>query len=386
VANPKSKTQDVKEVEVMRPAGPAHVGDPVGPPSPGGVRDEPGPSETQDKANLPDGGSVIVLRALPGLGDVLCAVPALRALKRSRPDVRLTVIAHPAAEPHWQRFDRYVDEVVVFPGWPGLPDRRPAIPRIPGFLADMQERRFDLAVQLHGDGRIVNPIVSLFAATRSAGYYCPGEHCPDPRSWLTWRDGVSEVRRGLRLMAILGWPDDDESLEFPIERGTVVPDGIVRSVFPSIRRAEDRVPAAVIHPGASVPARRWPVDRFARVADGLASMGLRIILTGSANERNVTARLAAAMRYPAVDLAGRTSLDELAEILRRSSLLVCNDTGVSHLAAALRIPSVVVFTDSEVARWAPLDRQLHRPVWGPAEQALSQARRLVRRSSSDVAA
>ena len=50
--------------------------------------------------------------------------------------------------------------MVPFPGWPGLPERKPDIGRIPGFLADMQAERFDLAIQLHGEGRIVNQVVS----------------------------------------------------------------------------------------------------------------------------------------------------------------------------------------------------------------------------------
>jgi ADP-heptose:LPS heptosyltransferase len=68
------------------------------------------------------------------------------------------------------------------------------------------------------------------------------------------------------------------------------------------------------------------------------------------------------MHADAIDLSGRTSLDELAAIIRGAALVVCNDTGTSHLADALRTPSVVLFNDSEVDRWAPLDARLHRRV------------------------
>jgi len=335
---------------------------------------------------IPEGGRVVVLRALPGLGDVLCGVPALRALKRRRPDVQLTVIAHPSAEPHWRRFGLYVDEIVTFPGWPGMPDRRPHIARIPGFLAEMQAHAFDLAIQLHGDGSTANQVLAILAAKSSAGYYRPGQTCPDARTWLPWRDGTSEVRRGLRLMAALGYPDDDERLEFPFPALDVEHAPIVREAFPTSGRARDRAPLAIIHPGASTPAHRWPPDRFAKVADGLAELGFRIAITGNQHERHLAAAVQAAMHAPATDLTGRTSLDELAAILERSSLLVCNDTGVSHLAAALRVPSVVVFTDSEMARWAPLDRELHRAVFGPAQHALAHARRLARTARANAAA
>ena len=335
---------------------------------------------------IPEGARVVVLRALPGLGDVLCGVPALRALKRHRPDVQLTVIAHPTAESHWRRFGRYVDETVTFPGWPGLPDRRPHIARIPSFLAEMQARAFDLAIQLHGDGGTANQVLALLAARSSAGYYRSGQPCPDARTWLPWRDGTSEVRRGLRLMAALGYPDDDEGLEFPFPSRDVQRAPIVQEAFPASGRTSDQAPLALIHPGASTPSRRWPPDRFAKVADGLAEMGFRIAITGNQHERHLASAVQAGMQAPAADLTGRTSLDELAAILGRSSLLVCNDTGVSHLAAALRVPSVVVFTDSEMARWAPLDRELHRPVSGPAQHALAHARRLARMRRTHAAA
>jgi ADP-heptose:LPS heptosyltransferase len=335
---------------------------------------------------LPEGARVVVLRALPGLGDTLTALPAVRALKRHRPDVEVTVIAHESAMPYWRRYPEYVDHVVAFPGWPGLPERKPDIALIPGFLSQMQAARFDLAIQLHGEGRVVNPIVGLLGARRSAGHYPPAEPGTPAGTWLPWRDGVSEIRRGLRLMSALGFPDDDESLEFTVARGVVSRGGIVRELFPTIRHQEDRVPMAIVHPGASTPGRRWPIERFARVADGLAQMGMRVAITGTAAERPLAARLASVMRCTSVDLTGRTTLDELAEILRRSAVVVCNDTGVSHLAAALRVPSVVIFTDSEVARWAPLDGRLHKPVTGSAEQVLFQARRVARRASGDAAA
>lgn len=332
--------------------------------------------------SLPEGGKVVVLRALPGLGDTLCAIPSLRAIKRARPDLAITVLANEQAIPYWKRYPDHVDRILPFPGWPGLPERKPDIGRIPGFLADMQAERFDLAIQLHGEGRIVNQVVALLGARRMAGYHPPIDQGTPAGTWLPWRDGVSEIRRGLRLMTALGFPDDDESLEFSVARGVVSQGGIVRTLFPTVRHQEDRVPVAIVHPGSSSAGRRWPIERFARVADGLAQQGMRVAITGVAGERPLAERLQAAMRCSAIDLTGRTTLDELAEIMRRSAVVVCNDTGVSHLAAALHVPSVVIFTDSEMARWAPLDGRLHRPVSGSAEQVLFQARRVARRGDA----
>jgi ADP-heptose:LPS heptosyltransferase len=96
------------------------------------------------------------------------------------------------------------------------------------------------------------------------------------------------------------------------------------------------------------------------VADALARDGLRIVLTGTRGEAGITARVAGAMREPALDLAGRTSLGGLAALISRARLVVANDTSVSHVAAAMRTPSVIVACGSDPQRWAPLDRELHR--------------------------
>jgi ADP-heptose:LPS heptosyltransferase len=320
------------------------------------------------------------MRALPGLGDTLCAIPALRALRRHRAGAHVTVVTTSAATSYWERFPQYVDEIVAFPGWPGLPERRPDVARIPAFLDSMQARQLDLAIQLHGSGRYVNQVVALMGAHRTAGYHEADERPPDG-TWLHWREGVSEVRRGLRLMAVLGYPDDDESLEFPLPSD---PERVARQLLNAHVQDQDR-PFVVIHPGASHASHRWPVERFARVADGLASMGLNVVLTGSQSESRLTAALASRMDHVPLDLGGASSLDELASLLAASTLLVCNDTGVSHLAAALRVPSVVVFTASEQARWAPLDNRLHQAVSGSAEQVLAHARRALRTGSREAA-
>jgi ADP-heptose:LPS heptosyltransferase len=327
---------------------------------------------------VPRNGRVVVFRALPGLGDFLCAVPSLRAMRRARPDVEISLVGLPETAALAARYRGYVDRFLPFPGFPGLPERRPDVRRIPGFLAAVQAWDFDLAIQLHGAGTVTNQVAALLGARRLAGHYPKPGPSPDAALFLPWVEECSEVRRGLRLMAHLGWASDDERLEFPIEPAA-------ESQLAAVDGAPLKTPYAVIHPGASTTNRRWPAASFAAVADDLARAGYGIVLTGTEHERDVTAAVARAMAAPAIDLAGRTNLDVLAAVLRRASLLVCNDTGVSHLAAALDVPSVVVFRDSSIDRWAPLDRERHRVATGPVRQVLSEARRLLRRSEPHAA-
>jgi ADP-heptose:LPS heptosyltransferase len=300
---------------------------------------------------------IAVFRALQ-LGDLLCAVPALRALRGALPAAEIILIGLPWARAFAERFDGYLDGFREFPGFPGLPERSAQVAELPPFLAAMQRERFDLVIQMHGCGTIANPLMACLGARMLAGFCKPGEFCPDAQRFLPYPERAPEVWRHLRLMAFLGVPARGEDLEFP-----VLPRD--RQALAELAEAECLRPGSYVcvHPGARGAYRRWPPGRFAAVADALAGRGLRVILTGTREEAPLTAAVAAAMSAPAADLACRTDLGTLAALLEGARLLVCNDTGVSHLAAALRTPSVVVFhAISELDGWPPLDRQRHRVV------------------------
>jgi len=120
-----------------------------------------------------------------------------------------------------------------------------------------------------------------------------------------------------------------------------------------------------LHPGAHLPSRRWPEERFAQVGDWLAEQGFAVVITGKDDERATIAKLRSAMRAPVVDLVGATNLGMLAALIADARLLVSNDTLTSQIAAATRTPSVVVFAGSDPERWAPLDHERHQVVHHP---------------------
>jgi ADP-heptose:LPS heptosyltransferase len=219
----------------------------------------------------------------------------------------------------------------------------------------MQAERFDLALQMHGSGPFVNPLIELLGARQTAGFFLPGNYCPNPRTYLPWPDRDLEIRRLLELTDFLGCPRDGEHLEFPLGRED---HAAARRALAG--RALSAGQYVCIHVGASVPERRWPLERFVDIGSRVAAAGFQVVLTGSASEGALTRTAAAAIGATCSDLAGRTGLGALAALLAESRLLVCNDTGVSHLAAALRVPSVVIATGDNPARWAPIDRVRHR--------------------------
>ena len=298
---------------------------------------------------------IAVFRALM-LGDLLCATPALRALRHSFPRAEITLIGLPWTAALAERWS-CVDHFEAFPGHPGLPEAIPDLAAWPGFLERMQSRTFDLLVQLHGSGDVVNTLLSLLGARRMASFVEPGRHGGEPGLSCAWPERGSEIERLLTLTDRLGAARCGDELEFPVsphdhER--------LRAAAPELARFDN---LAVVHAGAQLPSRRWPIERFAEVADALARLGLVIVLTGSEAEQLVVRELQLAMRETPINLCGRTGLFELGALIERARLVVCNDTGLSHIAAALRVPSLVISSGADVERWAPRDAQRHRVLW-----------------------
>ncbi|MDZ5458672.1 glycosyltransferase family 9 protein [Azohydromonas lata] len=300
-----------------------------------------------------------VFRALM-LGDVLCAVPALRALRAAHPQAEISYIGLPWARELMQRLPM-VDRFIDFPGFPGLPEGGVDHGGVTDFLHQMQREHFDLLLQMHGSGRIVNPLMAACGARRSAGFFEPGAFCPQPELYTRWPSEGHEVHRLLRLLDHLGVARQGDHLEFPLRPQDF---SDLQAVWPGAASDE---PYVCVHAGARLPSRRWPVQRFAEVADRMARQGFTVVLTGSAGEVALASELQAHMRQPSINLAGRTTLWTLGALVARARLLLCNDTGISHVAAALATPSVVVASGSEVSRWRPLGRGSHHVLWQAME-------------------
>lgn len=302
--------------------------------------------------------SVLIFRALQ-VGDMLCAVPAFRALRHALPNAKITLVGLPWAEAFARRFSCLIDRFIPFPGHPELPEQ-PADPALYlNFLSQTQAIHADLALQMHGSGEISNAIVARMGARRVAGFAPPSDMNDD--HFFSYPNQGRETDRLLALTRFLGATTDQHALDFPItaeDQQALQATGLVQ-----LLGTNDYV---CLHPGARDRSKCWSVDCFAHVADELArTTGLRVVLTGSASERELTNAVAARMTQPVINAALSWSLGAMAALIQCARLLICNDSGVSHIAAALQVPSVVVFTLTNVERWAPANRYLHRCVRDP---------------------
>jgi ADP-heptose:LPS heptosyltransferase len=297
---------------------------------------------------------IVVFRALQ-LGDLLCSIPALRALRQGFPNAHITLVSLPWAKFLVERFPSYLDALITFPGYPGLPEQLSNPKEIVQFLAFVQEQNFDLAIQMQGNGTITNPLVALFGARRMAGYYKDGQYKPNNNFFLQYPSHLSEVERHLQLMKHLGLNAADTQMEFPLTKKDY-------SDLEDANLGLEPKQYVCIHPGSRGEERRWEPKNFAAIADYCIEKGLKVVVTGTKDEAGIVQQVIDNMKHEPINAAGKTSLGAVGVLIKNAFALISNCTGVSHIASALKTPTIVISLDGEPERWAGLNKQLHTSI------------------------
>jgi ADP-heptose:LPS heptosyltransferase len=270
-------------------------------------------------------------------GDVLLAGPAVRALAAGAAGV--TLLCGPRGRQAAEILPG-VDDLLVWRA-PWIDHEPPPVERadVAALIAQVAALEVDRALIFGSFHQSPLPTALLL---RLAGVPWIGATSVDyPGSLLDLRhqirDDVHEVERSLDLVRAAGFElpgGDDGSLQVIRPYGDV-----------------PERPYVVVHPGASVPARAWEPERCAELVGSLAAAGRRVVVTGAPAERALTARVAGAA---GLDLGGRTTLAELADVLAEAEVVVVGNTGPAHLAAAVGTPVVSLFAPTVPAvRWRP---------------------------------
>ena len=286
-------------------------------------------------------------------GDVLLAGPAIRAVAAGAD--RLTLWCGPRGRRAAELLPG-VDEIVVQAAEWIDPQPQPLDwPATLRLIDRLRQLAPDAAVILTSFHQSPLPTALLL---RAAGVPFVGAISEDyPGSLLDVRhrvaDELHEVRRGLSLAVACGFPlpeSDGGRLRVRPTAATPPPQGLPDSYV-------------VVHPGASVPARAWGGQRNAELVDALVAVGRSVVVTGGPEETELAGRVAGDPRDAVVNLAGTTTLAQLAAVLAGADAIVVGNTGPAHLAAAVGTPVVSLFAPTvPAARWRP---------WGVAHELLS---------------
>jgi ADP-heptose:LPS heptosyltransferase len=122
----------------------------------------------------------------------------------------------------------------------------------------------------------------------------------------------------------------------------------------AVPSALSRLTFFTIFPGAGLPEKQWPLERFAEIARRVrASTGWKAVICGGKADASLGDALCGMLGADAQNWAGHTSLTELAAILSRATLVIANDTGAVHIAAAVGTPVVCILGGGQYGRFLP---------------------------------
>lgn len=157
---------------------------------------------------------------------------------------------------------------------------------------------------------------------------------------------LMELKRNVEFMHGLGFTDFQARLPSirpePFEIANLLP----------------RQPYAVLVPGASWDGREWLIDNFIKVGVRLIATGLDIVVVGAPADRERASFLIDGLSGEAVDLVSKTTLGELAEVIRRASIVLTNETSAVHIAVAVDVPVVCILGGGHFGRFVPYEIEL----------------------------
>ena len=279
-------------------------------------------------------GSTIVIFQTAFPGDVVLTLPLAQGLKRLQPGCSVSMVVIPKAAELLQNHPD-ISEIIVY-------DKRRADAGVAGFwrlAKELRSRRFDVALIPHRSFR------SAALATAARVPRRIGFDTSAGRFLLTdtvrYEQSIHEIGRNASLVTpLVGKPLVTElpSL-FPSDEDRIIVDDHI-----SEKSVDPTTPMVGIAPGSVWNTKRWLEERFRELIMMSVGAGYRVILIGGSEDKPLCERLRSATDAAKVcSMAGKLTLLQSAEAIRRCAALVSNDSAPMHLAVAMRTPVVAVF-------------------------------------------
>jgi heptosyltransferase-1 len=298
----------------------------------------------------------ILIVKLSAIGDVIHALPVAHALKQCYPEARITwVVEKPAYDLLTNNSD--IDEIIVFDK-PKFKSIGGLLRHGPGFAKKLKQHNFDLSIDLQG--LFKSGMISWLSGARERLVYCNAREGSDflgRKVCGPFADG-HVVNRYLDVIRALGCHVGTPV--FPIE----VTEKETQQASATAKHAglDIKNLYVILAIGANWPNKCWPVSHFAELADRLYEDGIIPVVIGGAKESTAYCEMKAMMRIPPVNLISKTSLKQLAYLIKSSKAFVGGDTGPMHLAAAIGTPVVALYGPTDTNRNGP---------FGPGHKSIS---------------
>lgn len=291
----------------------------------------------------------ILITRTDRMGDVVLSTPALKAVREHFPKSHIAVLVRPYTKECIEG-NPYIDEIIIYDKYGKHKKPLDSFK----FAMDLKKKRFDLAIALHPTNR-VHLTLFLAGIPERIGYnkklgFLLTKRIPHEKQ----HGQKHELDYTLDVIKALGVDPVNKALHMPLKKETQ--EEMDKRLLEAGISKKDKI--ITIHPSSSCPSKKWPAERFSRVADRLIEeYNIKVVLIAGAGNKNDSLIVKRCMKHKAVDFSGETSIPELASLLKRSDLFISNDSGPVHVASAVGTPAIVIFGRKDKGlgpkRWGP---------------------------------
>lgn len=269
----------------------------------------------------------ILLVMTTAVGDTLMCTPAVRAVRKSLPEARISVLVDRRRLP-LLRENPHIDQLISYPG---------KFRQVSKVIRELRRVEADLSIILHGNDPDIVPLIYLSRTPLRVGWSTSQfafllTHPVEKASNCT-----SFVEQRLNTLAAVGIPPDGCEPELYLPENA--PDELARKLaFDEIRG-----PLLGFHPFASIPSKTWP-RRLCQdfLKEVTRVLGATVFIVGGQKERNLSEAMSRIQPSHIIPTAGKLSLLESASLLRRCHAMVTTDSGPLHICRALGVPTVAL--------------------------------------------
>jgi len=266
----------------------------------------------------------ILVITLSNVGDIILTTPVIRALSKEFPDSRIDVMVGPNGKDIFDK-DPRIFKLVVY-------DKHISIAEKRRLQLKLRKLKYDLVVDLR------NTVFPLFLAPKYRT--SPIQSFPKYIVHKRERHLYRLVPFGIRDLSERSYihiTKEDEDYVDHLLKANAVTD-----------------PVVIVNPGAKSHLKRWTVEGFAEVCDGLiGECAASVVFVGTSPDREIVLSVSGKMKNKCHDFVDKTNIRQLASLLKRSSLLITNDSAPMHLGCAVGTKVLAIFGSTDPMKYGP---------------------------------
>ncbi|MCP4652684.1 MAG: glycosyltransferase family 9 protein [Candidatus Omnitrophica bacterium] len=280
------------------------------------------------------------------MGDVVLSTPVITNLRLAYPRAHIAFMCRPYTKDALDG-NPNLDEIIIYDKY----GKQSSFLATVAFAIALNRKNFDWALILHPTNR-AHFISFLAAIPMRIGWNKKLSFLLNKKILHTKQEGKKhESDYTLQVLKELGIPIKTKELHFPIKKALAA--RVERLLSECGIEKGDTF--TVVHPSASCPSKRWPVEYFCQLTGRLFQYG-KVVVIASKFEKIFAQKIIDSLGV--IDFTGKLTIGELGALLKRASLFISNDSGPVHIAAALKTPVISIFGRNDAGlsplRWKPL--------------------------------